>query len=258
MVSFTGSNVAGVAVSKAAADTVKRVSLELGGKSANLILEDADFDAAVRHGVSACMRNSGQSCNAPTLLLVPRHRQERAIEIAREVTARVCFDDSDPAPSMGPLANAAQYLRVQGMIGAAMAQGARLVCGGVGRPGNATAGYFVQPTVFADVTSDLAIAREEVFGPVLAIMPYDTEEQAIALANDSAYGLSGYVTAGDVQRARSMARRLRTGMVHLNGCKADNGAPFGGYKQSGNGREWGIHGFEEYLETKSIFGYAAD
>ncbi|MBK5002377.1 aldehyde dehydrogenase family protein [Pseudomonas sp. S31] len=255
MVSFTGSNVAGVAVSKAAADTVKRVSLELGGKSANLILEDADFEAAVRHGVSACMRNSGQSCNAPTRLLVPRERQQQAIGIAREVAAQVCFDDSDAATSMGPLANAAQYLRVQGMIGAAIEQGARLVCGGVGRPGSAEVGYFVQPTVFADITSNMTIAREEVFGPVLAIMPYDTEEQAIALANDSTYGLSGYVTAGDPQRARVVARRLRTGMVHLNGSKADNGAPFGGYKQSGNGREWGVHGFEEYLETKSIFGY---
>ncbi|QCI13189.1 aldehyde dehydrogenase family protein [Pseudomonas putida] len=257
MVSFTGSNLAGVAVSKAAADTVKRVSLELGGKSANLILEDADFDAAVRHGVSGCLRNSGQSCNAPTRLLVPRHRQELAIEIACEVAAGVCFDDSDPATSMGPLANAAQYLRVQGMIGAAIEQGARLVCGGVGRPLNADAGYFVQPTVFADITSGMAIAREEVFGPVLAIMPYDREEQAIVLANDSTYGLSGYVTASDPLRARAVARRLRTGMVHLNGSKADNGAPFGGYKQSGNGREWGVHGLEEYLEVKSIFGYGA-
>lgn len=255
MVSFTGSTQAGVAVCKAAADTVKRVSLELGGKSANIILADADFEAAVRHGVSGCFRNSGQSCNAPTRMFIPRHLQEQAIKIACSVAEQVCFDDSNAATSMGPLANAAQYLRVQGLIGAAVGQGARLVCGGVGRPENTEVGYFVRPTVFADVTPNMPIAREEVFGPVLVVIPYDTEEHAIEMANDSVYGLSGYVTAGNLERARSVARRLRTGMVHLNGSKADNGAPFGGYKQSGNGREWGVHGFEEYLETKSMFGY---
>lgn len=255
MVSFTGSTQAGVAVSKAAADTIKRVSLELGGKSANIILADANFDEAIRHGVSGCLRNSGQSCNAPTRMFVPRHLQEQAIEVARSVTEQVCFDDSNAATSMGPLANAAQYLRVQGLIGAAAEQGVRLVCGGVGRPDDADIGYYVRPTVFADVTPNMPIAREEVFGPVLVIMPYDTEEHAIEMANDSIYGLSGYVTAANVERASAVARRLRTGMVHLNGSKADNGAPFGGYKQSGNGREWGVHGFEEYLETKSMFGY---
>ncbi len=258
MVSFTGSTQAGIAVAKAAADTVKRVSQELGGKSANLILADADFDVAVRHGVSACLRNSGQSCNAPTRLLVPRALQERAIGIAREVAQAVCFDDRAPASAMGPLANAAQFERVQQMIGAAVEQGGRLVCGGVGRPVGIERGYFVRPTVFADITPDLPLAREEVFGPVLAIMPYDSEEQAIAMANDSLYGLSGYVTAGSLERARAVARRLRTGMVHLNGSKADNGAPFGGYKQSGNGREWGVHGLEDYLEVKSVFGYCPD
>lgn len=255
MVSFTGSTAAGIAVAKAAADTVKRVSQELGGKSANLILADADFDAAVRHGVSACFRNSGQSCNAPTRLLVPRALQGRAIGIAREVAAQVCFDDSQAATAMGPLANADQFLRVQQLIGAALEQGGRLVCGGVGRPAGIERGYFVQPTVFAEVTPDMLIAREEIFGPVLAILPYDSEDEAVAMANDSPYGLSGYVTAGSLERARALARRLRTGMVHLNGSKADNGAPFGGYKQSGNGREWGVFGLEEYLETKSIFGY---
>ncbi|MHA6195754.1 aldehyde dehydrogenase family protein [Pseudomonas wadenswilerensis] len=255
MVSFTGSTGAGIAVAKAAADTVKRVSQELGGKSANLILADADFDAAVRHGVTGCLRNGGQSCNAPTRLLVPRALQERAIAIARDVAARVCFDDSDPATAMGPLANVAQFERVQQMIGAALGQGGRLVCGGVGRPAGIERGYFVQPTVFAEVTPEMGIAREEVFGPVLAIMPYDSEDEAVAMANDSPYGLSGYVTAGSLERARAVARRLRTGMVHLNGSKADNGAPFGGYKQSGNGREWGVHGLEEYLEVKSMFGY---
>jgi aldehyde dehydrogenase (NAD+) len=255
MVSFTGSTQAGIAVSKAAADTVKRVSLELGGKSANIILADADFEAAVRHGVTGCFRNSGQSCNAPTRMFVPRYLQERAIEIACSVAAQTCFDDSNSTTSMGPLANAAQYRRVQALIGAAVAQGARIVCGGTGRPVDIDMGYFVRPTVFADVTPNMPIAQEEVFGPVLVIMPYENEEHAIEMANDSVYGLSGYVTAGNLKRASLIARRLRTGMVHLNGSKADNSAPFGGFKQSGNGREWGVHGFEEYLETKSIFGY---
>ncbi|MCH4876113.1 aldehyde dehydrogenase family protein [Pseudomonas sp. TMW22090] len=255
MVSFTGSTSAGVAVAKAAADSVKRVSQELGGKSANLILADADIKAAVRHGVSSCFRNSGQSCNAPTRLLIPRHLQQQAVEIARAVATQICFDDSNPSTAMGPLANLAQFERVQAMIAGAMDQGARLVCGGVGRPVGVTQGYYVRPTVFADVTTDMPIAREEVFGPVLVIMPYDSEDEAVAIANDSPYGLSGYVTAGTLEQARSVARRLRTGMVHLNGSKADNGAPFGGYKQSGNGREWGVHGFEEYLELKSMFGY---
>ena len=252
MVSFTGSTGAGIAVAKAAADTVKRVSQELGGKSANLILADADLDAAVRHGVSSCFRNSGQSCNAPTRMLVPRALQARAVEIAQDVAAGICFDDSHPATAMGPLANQAQFERVQGLL---VAADAPPVCGGVGRPEGVTTGFYARPTVFADVDPNSPIAREEVFGPVLVIIPYDSEEQAIALANDSPYGLSGYVTAGSLERARAVARRLRTGMVHLNGSKADNGAPFGGYKQSGNGREWGVFGLEDYLEVKSLFGY---
>lgn len=255
MVSFTGSTGAGIAVAKAAADSVKRVSQELGGKSANLILADADIETAVRHGVSSCFRNSGQSCNAPTRLLIPRALQARAIEIAKAVAADICFDDSNPSSAMGPLANQAQFERVQQLVSAAMTQGARLVCGGVGRPDSVTQGYYAKPTVFADVRPDMPVAREEVFGPVLVIIPYDNEDEAVAIANDSPYGLSGYVTAGTLERARSVARRLRTGMVHLNGSKADNGAPFGGYKQSGNGREWGVHGLEEYLELKSLFGY---
>lgn len=255
MVSFTGSTGAGIAVAKAAADTVKRVSQELGGKSANLVLADADIETAVRHGVSSCFRNSGQSCNAPTRLLIPRAQQARAIQIAVAVAAGICFDDSNPSSAIGPQANQAQFERVQEAIGAAMTQGARLVCGGVGRPDGLTQGYYTQPTVFADVSPDMPIAREEVFGPVLVIIPYDSEDEAVAIANDSPFGLSGYVTAGTLEGARVVARRLRTGMVHLNGSKADNGAPFGGYKQSGNGREWGAHGLEEYLELKSIFGY---
>lgn len=255
MVSFTGSTGAGIAVAKSAADTVKRVSQELGGKSANLVLADADIETAVRHGVVSCFRNSGQSCNAPTRLLIPRALQEQAVDIARAVAAQICFDDSRPASAMGPLANVAQFERVQGLIAAALEQGVRCVCGGTGRPEGVTQGYYVKPTVFADVDPHMSIAREEVFGPVLVIIPYDSEDQAVAIANDSPYGLSGYVTAGTLERARSVARRLRTGMVHLNGSKADNGAPFGGYKQSGNGREWGVHGLEDYLEVKSMFGY---
>jgi aldehyde dehydrogenase (NAD+) len=220
-----------------------------------LILADADIETAVRHGVSSCFRNSGQSCNAPTRLLIPRALQARAIEIAKAVAADICFDDSNPSSAMGPLANRAQFEQVQQLIGAAMTQGARQVCGGVGCPDGVTQGYYVKPTVFADVRSDMPIAQEEVFGPVLVIIPYDTEDEAVAIANDSDYGLSGYVTAGTLESARAVARRLRTGMVHLNGSKADNGAPFGGYKQSGNGREWGVHGLEEYLELKSMFGY---
>ena len=252
MLSFTGSTGAGIAVAKAAADTVKRVSQELGGKSANLILADADLEAAVRHGVSSCFRNSGQSCNAPTRMLVPRALQARAVAIAQAVAGQICFDDSHPATAMGPLANQAQFERVQALLAAVDSPP---VCGGVGRPHGVATGFYARPTIFADVDPDTPIAREEVFGPVLVIIPYDSEEQAIAIANDSPYGLSGYVTAGSLERARAVARRLRTGMVHLNGSKADNGAPFGGYKQSGNGREWGVFGLEDYLEVKSLFGY---
>jgi len=255
MISFTGSTQAGIAVAKAAADTVKRVSQELGGKSANILLDDADLPSAVRHGVLGCMRNSGQSCNAPTRMLVPRALHAQVVEIAREVAAQVCFDDSQPATAIGPVANAMQFKRVQQLIAQALAEGTSLVAGGTGRPDGIACGFYVKPTIFADVDPDGVIAREEVFGPVLAIIPYDSEDQAVQIANDSVYGLSGYVTSSNLDRARAVARRLRTGMVHLNGCKADNGAPFGGYKQSGNGREWGVFGFEEYLETKSVFGY---
>ncbi len=242
-------------MAKAAADTVKRVAQELGGKSANILLDDADLPSAVRHGVLGCMRNSGQSCNAPTRMLVPRALHAQAVAIACEVAAQVCFDDSRPATAIGPVANAMQFNRVQQLIEQALCEGALLVAGGTGRPDGVTTGFYVKPTIFADVEPHMSIAREEVFGPVLAIIPYDSEEQAVRIANDSVYGLSGYVTSSDRERARAIARQLRTGMVHLNGCKADQDAPFGGYKQSGNGREWGVFGFEEYLETKSVFGY---
>ncbi len=255
MVSFTGSTRAGIAVAKMAADTVKRVSQELGGKSANILLDDADLPSAVRHGVLGCIRNSGQSCNAPTRLLVPRVQQQAVIDIARQVLNQVCFDDSEPTSAIGPVANAMQFERVQAMIAQAIAEGARLVAGGPGRPRGIERGYYVQPTIFADVTPDMLVAREEIFGPVLAIMPYDSEAEAIAIANDSPYGLSGYVTSASLERSRKVAHQLRTGMVHLNGARADQAAPFGGYKQSGNGREWGESGFDEYLESKSLFGY---
>ena len=255
MVSFTGSTGAGIAVAKAAADTVKRVSQELGGKSANILLDDAVLPDAVRHGVLGCIRNSGQSCNAPTRLLVPRVQQQAVIDLARDVLAQVCFDDSNPASAIGPVANALQFERVQAMIAQEMTEGSRLVAGGLGRPQGVQRGYYVQPTIFADVTADMRVAREEIFGPVLAIMPYDSEAEAIAIANDSLYGLSGYVTSASLDRSRAVARQLRTGMVHINGARADQAAPFGGYKQSGNGREWGEQGFDEYLESKSMFGY---
>jgi len=255
MISFTGSTRAGIAVAKAAADTVKRVSQELGGKSANILLHDADLESAVRQGVLGCMRNTGQSCNAPTRMLVPRALQEKAVEIAVSVAQDLGYDDGKPATVIGPVANAAQFARVQQLIEQAVSEGSRVVIGGPGRPEGIDTGYFVKPTIFADVEPGMSIAREEVFGPVLAIMPYDTEDQAVAIANDSVYGLSGYVSSANVDRARAVARRLRTGMVHLNGSKASASAPFGGYKQSGNGREWGIFGFDEYLETKAIFGY---
>ena len=255
MVSFTGSTRAGIAVARTAADTVKRVSQELGGKSANILLDDACLPDAVRHAVLGCIRNSGQSCNAPTRLLVPRVQQQAVIDIAREVLAQVCFDDSNPTSALGPVANVMQFERVQAMIAQAIAEGSHLIAGGPGRPQGIERGYYVKPTIFADVTPDKLVAREEIFGPVLAIMPYDSEAEAIAIANDSPYGLSGYVTSASLERSRSVARQLRTGMVHLNGARADQAAPFGGYKQSGNGREWGEFGFDEYLESKSLFGY---
>ena len=255
MVSFTGSTRAGIAVARTAADTVKRVSQELGGKSANILLDDACLPDAVRHAVLGCIRNSGQSCNAPTRLLVPRVQQQAVIDIAREVLAQVCFDDSNPTSALGPVANVMQFERVQAMIAQAIAEGSHLIAGGPGRPQGIERGYYVKPTIFADVTPDKFVAREEIFGPVLAIMPYDSEAEAIAIANDSPYGLSGYVTSASLERSRSVARQLRTGMVHLNGARADQAAPFGGYKQSGNGREWGEFGFDEYLESKSLFGY---
>lgn len=257
MVSFTGSTRAGILVGKAAADTVKRVHQELGGKSPNIILDDADFEKAITHGTRACFGNSGQSCNAPTRLLVPRRRQAEAASIAKRVAdATVAGDPRAPSTNIGPVVSQSQFDKIQALLETGIKEGATLVAGGPGRPAELPKGYYIRPTVFADVTNDMTIAREEIFGPVLSIIPYDSEEEAISIANDTVYGLSSYVTSADPGRARKIARRIRAGMVHINGAGGDLAAPFGGYKQSGNGREWGRYGFEDFLEVKSMFGYA--
>jgi aldehyde dehydrogenase (NAD+) len=256
MMSFTGSTRAGIAVAKAAADTVKRVSQELGGKSANLILDDADLSKAVPEGIQACFMNSGQSCNAPTRMFVPRAKQAQAIDLAKATAAKVKVGDPyAEGTTIGPVVSETQWNKIQALIQKGIDEGATLVTGGLGRPEGLASGYYVRPTVFADVKNDMTIAREEIFGPVLAILPYDTEADAIRQANDTIYGLSGYVQSGDLSHARKVAAQLRTGNVHLNGTAVDFKAPFGGYKQSGNGREWGEAGFEEFLEVKAVMGY---
>lgn len=256
MVSFTGSTRAGIAVARNAAATVKRVAQELGGKSANIILEDADFEKAVSRGAAACFDNSGQSCNAPTRMLVPKARVGEAAAIAaRQAEATAPGDPRDEKTRMGPVVSEAQWRKIQDLIHSGIDEGATLVSGGPGRPKGLRKGWFVKPTVFSDVRNDMTIGREEIFGPVLSIIPYENDEDAIRIANDSPYGLSGYVSSTDLEHARRVARRLRTGMVHLNGAPLDSMAPFGGYKSSGNGREWGAHGLEEFLELKSIYGF---
>lgn len=258
MVSFTGSNAAGIAVAKAAADTVKRVSQELGGKSANIILPDADLKRAVTGGAYGCFGNSGQSCNAPTRMFVHRDQYQEAVAIAAAVAGKIAVGDPrDEATVMGPLVNGRQQVRVRAYIDGALSEGARLAAGGTDMPDGLERGFYVRPTVLADVTPDMTVAREEIFGPVLPILAYDSEDEAIAMANDTSFGLSGYVSAGSPERARAVARLLRTGNVHLNGAGPDLAAPFGGYKQSGNGREWGRYGFEEFLEVKAVMGGAS-
>ena len=258
MVSFTGSTRAGVSVAVAAAASVKRVTQELGGKSANIILEDADVANAVRQGTQECFRNSGQSCNAPTRMLVPRSKMTEAVEAAKQAAeATTVGDPFAKDTSIGPLASKAQFDKVQRLINVGIEEGATLIAGGLGRPEGYAKGYFVKPTVFANVNNDMTIAREEVFGPVLCIIPYETEDDAVRIANDTIYGLSGFVTAGSLERAHRVAKRLRAGNVHINGARVDFAACFGGYKQSGNGREWGKAGLEEFLELKAIFGYAS-
>jgi len=256
MMSFTGSTRGGIAVAKGAADTVKRVTQELGGKSANIVLDDADVEKAVTQGVNTCFGNSGQSCNAPTRMLVPRHLHARAVAAAKAAAEAIKVDDAAlDGAHIGPVVSEVQFRKIQGLIEAGMAEGATLVTGGPGLPPGKTRGYFVRPTVFADVRNDMRIAREEIFGPVLVILPYDSEEQAVQIANDTAYGLAAYVQSGSLERARKVAARLRAGSVHINGATLDLAAPFGGYKQSGTGREWGEHGFREFLEVKSVLGY---
>jgi len=253
VVSFTGSTRAGREVARNAADGIKRVTQELGGKSANIILDDvADFARAVGGGVIGCFGNSGQSCNAPTRMLVPESRMAEAAEIARAAAAKATVGDPKAEGTrLGPVASEAQFNKIQGLIGQGIAEGAELVTGGTGRPDGLEAGYYVKPTVFAKVANDMTIAREEIFGPVLCIIGYQDEEDAVAIANDTEYGLSGYVS-GEPSHAGDIARRLRAGNVHINGAGPDFAAPFGGYKKSGNGREWGVEGFEEFLEVKAI------
>ena len=253
IVSFTGSTRAGVEVAKNAAETVKRVSQELGGKSANIILEGADLEKAVAHGVISVMTNSGQSCNAPTRMLVPADKLEEAEAIAKATAESIAVGPAaDEATRMGPVSSEMQWNKVQSFIEKGVAEGAALIAGGAGRPDNLEAGYFVKPTVFSKVNNQMTIAREEIFGPVLSILPYESLDEAVAIANDTPYGLSGYVYGADKESAVAVAKRLRTGNVHINGARANFMAPFGGYKQSGNGREWGELGLVEFLETKAV------
>ncbi|WP_295559422.1 aldehyde dehydrogenase family protein [uncultured Hyphomicrobium sp.] len=256
MISFTGSTRAGIDVAIRAAPTVKRVTQELGGKSANIILEDADFEKAVAGGTRHCFNNSGQSCNAPTRMLVPEGRMTEAAEIAAAVADGLRVGDPrEKGIDLGPVVNRIQWDKIQRLIETGAAEGARLAAGGPGRPQGLNKGFYVRPTVFADVAPDMTIAREEIFGPVLSILPYKDEDDAVRIANDTPYGLAGYVSAGNEDRARAVARRIRAGNVNLNGVMNDRRAPFGGFKQSGNGREWGRYGLEEYLEVKAIGGW---
>ena len=255
MVSFTGSTRAGIAISKAAADTLKRVSLELGGKGANILFADAD-EKAVKRGVLHMMQNTGQSCNAPSRMLVQREIYDQSVEAAREIAEGVGVGPaSEEGRHIGPVVSEAQWGKIQDLIQKGIDEGARLVAGGTGRPEGLNKGYFVKPTVFADVTNQMTIAREEIFGPVLSMIPFDTEEEAIEIANDTVYGLTNYVQTQDGKRANRVARALRSGMVEINGQGRGAGAPFGGYKQSGNGREGGVFGIEDFLEVKAASGW---
>jgi aldehyde dehydrogenase (NAD+) len=252
MMSFTGSTKAGIAVAQASAVTVKRVQQELGGKSANIILDDVeDIEKAVKGGAGHCFLNSGQSCNAPTRMLVSSKNYDKAVEVAVATANATSVGDPNGEFRMGPIANKAQYEKVLRMIKVGIDEGATLVAGGVEKPEGCERGYFVKPTVFANVTNDMTIAREEIFGPVLSIIKYETEEEAIAIANDTEYGLAGYVQ-GELSHAQNVAKKIRAGQITINGGARGNAAPFGGYKTSGNGREHGVHGIDECLETKAV------
>jgi len=256
MMSFTGSTRAGVAVAKAAADTVKRVAQELGGKSANLVLDDANFSKAIPEAVLECFGNTGQSCNAPTRLLVPEARYDEAVTLAKAAAATVVVGDPlNPTTTMGPVANRNQFDKIQRLIELGMQEEAELLVGGTGRPAPLQRGFYVRPTIFGRVTPNMTIAREEIFGPVLSIITYGTEDEAIHLANDTVYGLAAYVQSGSVERARRVSRLLRAGTVYINNPPWDPSVPFGGYKQSGNGREYAEFGLHDFLEIKGIAGY---
>jgi aldehyde dehydrogenase (NAD+) len=255
MVSFTGSTRAGIEVARNAAPTVKRVHQELGGKSPNIILPDADLKRAVTAGVRSVMSNSGQSCNAPTRMLVPQARMDEALAHAREVAEAITVGAPDSGSTLGPVVSAAQWDKIQTLIQQGIAEGATLVAGGLGKPAGLETGYYVKPTVLGHVHNRMTVAREEIFGPVLVVLGYDTVDEAIEIANDTPYGLAAYVSGGDLDATRAVAARLRAGQVTLNNAGTDLMAPFGGYKQSGNGREWGDHAFAEFLETKAIIGY---
>jgi aldehyde dehydrogenase (NAD+) len=257
MMSFTGSTRAGISVAQEAAKTVKRVTQELGGKSPNIILDDADFAAAVSRDMAGMCMNTGQSCNAPTRMLVPEARMDEAAAIAKATAeAIVVGDPSDAGTQVGPLVSQMQFDKVQALIQKGIDEGAKLETGGVGRPEGMNRGYFVKPTVFSHVTNDMTIAQEEIFGPVLSLIGYKDEEDAVRIANDTVYGLSAYIS-GSPERAKAVASKLRAGNVHLNGAGVNPGAPFGGYKQSGNGREFSVWGLEEFLETKAVIGFDA-
>ena len=254
MVSFTGSTRAGILVAKAAADSVKRVTQELGGKSANIILDDADLEKAVRNGVIHCFSNSGQSCNAPTRMLVPKISHDLAANIAVNTANTVVVGDPKADDTViGPVVSKLHFDKIQNLIQQGIEEGVELACGGTGKPEHLERGYYIKPTIFVNVNNASTIAQQEIFGPVLAIIPYQDETEAIQIANDTPYGLSGYVS-GSHQRALDVASRLRTGMVHINGAEGSFDTPFGGYKQSGNGREFGEYGFEDYLEIKAVMG----
>jgi len=256
MMSFTGSTRAGTLVAQNAAPTVKRVTQELGGKSPNIILDDANLEEAVTRGVLHMYNNTGQSCNAPSRMLVPRHKLAEAEKIAAKVTESVVVGDpADEKTTMGPVVSEVQFKKIRKLINAGKKEGAKVVCGSTRRPAGLKKGYYIRPTVFSEVTNDMTIAREEIFGPVLAMIPYDTEEEAIRIANDTPYGLAGYVQSGDINHAREVASKIRAGNVNINGASGGFNIPFGGYKQSGNGREWGSHGFVDYLEIKAVAGY---
>jgi len=257
MVSITGSTRAGIRVAEVAAPTVKRVTQELGGKSPNVILPSADLASVIPAGVMGCYINNGQACQAPTRMIVHRSQRDEAIAHAKRAAEAIRIGDpNDPATQLGPLVNRAQFEKVQNLIQTGINQGATLVSGGAGRPDGFNRGFYVRPTVFADVTSEMRIAREEIFGPVLSMHFYDSEEEAVAIANDTEYGLAAFIS-GDLDEARRVATQIRAGRVYLNGAAVDRTVPFGGFKRSGNGREYGVFGFEEYLEVKAVLGHAA-